>query len=431
MKRLVLERTDGHHAYKRGVLILTGGQSSRMGQNKANLPWQGGTFLTKLLKKTRAVDPIDIVISANASLDLHLLPGQLYASHPLSDRQGHVALSEAEMCAIKPDHTMRYQWVMKDEPTLTVYVVPDQGESRGPLSGLLAGLTVGRSEVYMTVSIDMPFFNHFSFGSTCEMLKQLGKAPTDCVVPTLAGRLEPLAALYSRRCVDSIKTLLANGEFHVRALFDKVKTEYIAVDDRALDYRNVNTPLDYKMAQALLLNTQRKVPMIFVVAEQSKTGKTLVSTELIKAFTKLGYEVGYAKSDGHGFTMDREGSDTWLASQAGAKAIAISGPTQYAMLVSHNKKKDIVSLAENLLVDLVIVETRSRGMLPSIEVLPSHTESSKEDSLGANSVINGSFVVADVKAGAAQSEDFERAHFSLTHIDDLAMWLKQQILPTR
>lgn len=129
--------------------------------------------------------------------------------------------------------------------------------------------------------------------------------------------------------------------------------------------------------------------------------------------------------------MDREGSDTWLASQAGAKAIAISGPTQYAMLVSHNKKKDIVSLAENLLVDLVIVETRSRGMLPSIEVLPSHTESSKEDSLGANSVINGSFVVADVKAGAAQSEDFERAHFSLTHIDDLAMWLKQQILPTR
>lgn len=51
MKRLVLERTDGHHAYKRGVLILTGGKSSRMGQNKANLAWGHGTFLTALLEK--------------------------------------------------------------------------------------------------------------------------------------------------------------------------------------------------------------------------------------------------------------------------------------------------------------------------------------------------------------------------------------------
>lgn len=429
MKRLVLERTDGHHAYKRGVLILTGGQSSRMGQNKANLPWQGGTFLTKLLEKTRVVDPIDIVISANEPVDLRLLPGQLYASHPLSDRQGHVALSETEVGAIKPDKSMRYQWEIGDEPTLTIYVVPDQGESQGPLSGLWAGLEVGHSEVYLAVSIDMPFFNNFSFGSTCDMLNQLGKDPIDCVVPTLNGRLEPLAALYSRRCITHIENLLKQGELHVRALFDKVKTEYISVDDRELDYRNVNTPLDYKLVQSLVLNQERKVPFIFVVAEQSKTGKTLVATQLIRAFTNLGYEVGYAKSDGHGFTMDREGSDTWLASQAGAKAIAISGPQQYAMLVSHNKKKDIATLAENLLVDLVIIETRSRGMLPSIEVLPSHIELLEQGSIATDSVVKESIVVADVKEGAAQSEDLERAHFSLAQIDELAMWLKQQILP--
>lgn len=431
MKRLVLERTDGHHAYKRGVLILTGGKSSRMGQNKANLAWGHGTFLTTLLEKTRAVDPIDIVISTNESIDLSLLPGQLYASHPLSDRQGHVALNQTEVANIQPDSTMRYQWEMVNEPTLTMYVVPDQGESRGPLSGLLAGLSVGRSEVYLAVSIDMPFFNHFSFGSTCNMLQQLGKTPTDCVVPTMAGQLEPLAALYSRRCVEPIKELLAQGIFQVRALFDRVNTEFIAVDTHALDYKNINTPLDYKLAKSLALNKERKVPMIFVVAEQSKTGKTLVATKLIQLFTELGYEVGYAKSDGHGFTMDREGSDTWLASQAGAKAIAISGPTQYAMLVSHNEKKDIVSLVENLLVDLVIVETRSRGMLPSIEVLPSHTASSKQEALIETSVINEAMVIADVKEGATQSEDSERAHFSLHQLETLAGWLKQQILPER
>lgn len=431
MKRLVLERTDGHHAYKRGVLILAGGQSSRMGQNKANLAWQGGTFLIKLLEKARSADPIDIVISTNEPIDLRLLPGQVYASHPLSDRQGHVALAEIELGAIQPDSQMRYQWELTDEATLTIYVVPDQGTSQGPLSGLLAGLTIGRSDVYLTVSIDMPFFNNFSFGSTCEMLPQLGKTSIDCVVPTVDGRLEPLAALYSRRCIKPIKDLLEKGVFQVRALFDYVNTEYITVDDKGLTYRNINTPLDYKLAKARILNSERKVPMIFVVAEESKTGKTLVATQLITLFTDLGYEVGYVKSDGHGFTMDHEGTDTWLASQAGAKAIAISGPQQYAMLVSHNKKQDIVSLAENLLVDLVIIETRSRGMLPSIEILASHVKSSKQDSLAQLQAVDEAIVVADVKEGAAQSEDSERAHFSLTQLETLAMWLKQQILPER
>lgn len=436
MKRLVLERTDGHHAYRRGVLILSGGKSSRMGQSKADLPWKERTLLTDLLERARLAEPADIVISTNTPLDLRAVSGDLYESHPLSDRKGHKKLCDDELAAIEPERTHCLQWNPPDGEALTIYLVTDGGDSHGPLSGLLHGLQEGRSEVYLTLSVDMPFFQNFDFGSTCYMLDRLGEAPFDCVVPTLNGRVEPMGALYSKRCIEPIKALLREQEYHVRALFDKVKTEYITVDDQALDYKNVNTPLDYKLAQAKELNSTRKVPMISVCAAQSKTGKTTIATALIQALTNRGLDMGYVKSDGHGFTMDREGSDTFQATQAGAKAVAISGPQSYAMIVLHNKKKDITWLAENLSsVDLVVLETRSRGVLPIIEVVPNFNMVTTEDSLdikGPNQPIKESEVVAIVsmaeEAIPEQAGLQTKRYFTKSQVEDLANWLCKEVL---
>ncbi|MDY3973152.1 MAG: molybdopterin-guanine dinucleotide biosynthesis protein MobB [Veillonella caviae] len=409
MKRLVLERTDGHHAYRRGVLILSGGKSSRMGQSKADLPWKQGTMLTDLLERARLAEPSDIVVSTNTPLDLRTLQGDLFESHPLSDRKGHKKLCERELASIEPDTTHCLQWVPPEGEPVTIFVVTDKGGSHGPLSGIVSGLEEGRSEVYLAVSIDMPFFENFDFATTSHMLDRLDEAPFDCVVPTLHGRIEPMGALYSKRCIEPIKALLKAEEYHVRALFERVKTEYIAVDDLALDYKNINTPLDYKVAQAKELNRGRKVPLISVCAKESKIGKTTISAALIKALTDKGFEMGYVKSDGHGFTMDREGSDTFQASQAGAKAVAISGPHSYAMLVKHNKKKDIASLAENLSVDLVVLETRSRGVLPIIEVVPNFKSiTSSTDDKGENPITSVSPIAAEKITVSESATTFEK-----------------------
>lgn len=431
MKRLVLERTDGHHAYKRGVLILNGGKSSRMGQSKADSPWQGGTLLTHMLDRARLSDPNDIVISTNTPIDLRLLSGDLYESHPLSDRKGHKKLCNEELRAIDPHETHCLQWKVGESTPITMYVVADVGGSHGPLSGILSGLQEGRSEVYMTVSIDMPFFENFDFGTTCHMLDRLGEAPIDCVVPTLHSRIEPMGALYSKRCIEAIKQLLQQEEYHVRALFDLVKTEYIVVDDKALEYKNVNTPLEFKLARAKAENTKRKVPLISVCAAQSKTGKTTIATALIKALTKKGFDVGFVKSDGHGFTMDQEGSDTWQATEAGATAVAISGPTSYAMIVSHNKKKDIASLAENLSVDLVVLETRSRGVLPIIQVVPSFTDvATSVDSTDVPIKDTDVVAIVSMTEEAIPQQDglCTRCYFTKSQVEALADWLCEEAI---
>ena len=101
MKRLLVERTDMNQLHDMGLLIVCGGQSTRMGRDKASLPWQEGTLLTSLMTRARSFAFSHIVIAGNQPVDLRTLPGELYAMHPLSDLSGRVRLSDAELAAVE------------------------------------------------------------------------------------------------------------------------------------------------------------------------------------------------------------------------------------------------------------------------------------------------------------------------------------------
>ncbi len=165
-----------------------------------------------------------------------------------------------------------------------------------------------------------------------------------------------------------------------------------------------------------------------MVASQSKTGKTEVATRLIKALDALGYEVGFVKSDGHGFTMDSEGTDTWKADNAGAKAVAIAGPTGYAILNKTEGPTDLMTLAEQLPVDIVVMETRSRGVEPIIEVVteaPTNFENciTPVDKLLAVVYMNDNEAFSQENVLPSDGV----AVFSLHDIESLANWLVKEV----
>ena len=110
--------------------------------------------------------------------------------------------------------------------------------------------------------------------------------------------------------------------------------------------RNVNHIEDYKWARAEAVNANRHVPLISVVAEKRKTGKTTVVTRLIKELEQIGFSVGVVKSDKHGFHMDYEGTDTDLAMKAGATAVAIAGPTETAIRIRTEKQSNLYDLVQ-------------------------------------------------------------------------------------
>ena len=130
----------------------------------------------------------------------------------------------------------------------------------------------------------------------------------------------------------------------------------IDVGDSCHHLRNVNHIEDYKWSRAEAVNANRHVPLISVVAEKRKTGKTTVVTRLIKELEQIGFSVGVVKSDKHGFHMDYEGTDTDLAMKAGATAVAIAGPAETAIRIRTEKQSNLYDLVQQLPVDIAILK---------------------------------------------------------------------------
>lgn len=99
-------------------------------------------------------------------------------------------------------------------------------------------------------------------------------------------------------------------------------------------------------------------------------GKTTLVEKLIAEMIRRGYVIGTLKHDVHGFSMDHPGKDTWRHKQAGARAVAIIGPDQVAVVRSTPRSEFSVFDAIELLgpVDLVITEGFKRAGFPKIEI---------------------------------------------------------------
>jgi len=117
--------------------------------------------------------------------------------------------------------------------------------NRGVLGGLYTGLFFSSFEHSFCVACDMPFLKR----SVIEFLISR-RSNFDVVVPMTKDGLEPLHAIYSKRCLEPIRRLLEQGRSKVIDLYAmvKVKTieehEFFAMDPKKESFINVNTPED-------------------------------------------------------------------------------------------------------------------------------------------------------------------------------------------
>lgn len=320
---------------KQGLVILTGGYSQRMGRDKAFLPWQGQSLLRSMVDKARRAGYRDIIISFGPKGD----------------------------CAEVPE------WV---KLAVDIQVVHDYKRC-GPLGGLAAAFALGQSDHYAVVAVDMPFVDF-------EPLLAADNSLTDQVDALLMrgskGREEPLYAVYKRSLLGSILAAIKSSDWSLRAWLSTISYKTFDLASNSMAVTNVNTPNEYKLATMRALNEARKIPIISIVSASRKSGKTSLVVKLTQALTARGYRIGLVKSDGHGFTMDREGSDTDQAMKAGAQAVAIAGPHEYALRVRTAEQASLYELTQGFEgLDLVLLESRSQGVAPMIEVyIPGHTE---------------------------------------------------------
>jgi molybdopterin-guanine dinucleotide biosynthesis protein A len=135
-----------------------------------------------------------------------------------------------------------------------VLVARDERPDRGPLEGLLAGLSAiaPHADAAYCTSCDVPLL----VGDFVRYLIARLESH-DAVVPVEDRFYHPLAAVYRTSVLPEIRTLLAADQLRPALLFDRVRTcripvaELRAVDPELRTLHNLNHPAEYVAALKL------------------------------------------------------------------------------------------------------------------------------------------------------------------------------------
>lgn len=351
-----------HKCLSCALLILNGGHSSRMGQPKGNLPWHEGTMLTDLLRRSIAYPFSQLIISANGPLDLTTLHGELYtASSP------HPLRPEEKKCLIPTQKPRHFLWQLPSGKTRDLLLIADTYRHVGPLGGFEAGLRHVIAPLVFVLSIDMPFYNFLPLRNWLYQFPFAKlRTPLPIVLPVVKGQDEPLAALYPTAILPAVTAALQGSDYSVRKLFDAAPVWRRTEEMYDSLYVNTNTPQQYKQSRAKDINQRRPVPTISIVADHSGSGKTTLCIALIKKFRSAGYTVGYVKSTHHPERGEKAGSDTDLATRAGA---AIRLVTEQMVQPGQDKASLLLQQAQDMAVNIAFIESRRHGSFPAIKLI--------------------------------------------------------------
>lgn len=131
-------------------------------------------------------------------------------------------------------------------------MIQDIRPGYGALGGLYTGLRSCRNEYGFLVACDMPFLD---VRVMRHMVGLIGGQ--DVVIPRVGGRLQPLHAIYSRKCIEPIERSMAADDLKIYDLFHEVDVlevpeSVLAQFDPGLRFViNINTFEDLERARGL------------------------------------------------------------------------------------------------------------------------------------------------------------------------------------
>jgi len=132
-------------------------------------------------------------------------------------------------------------------------IVTDAYPGKGPLVGIYSGLLSSDTSYNLVVACDMPFLNQHLLGYMLQI-----SAGFDVTIPRLGKMVEPLHAVYSKKCLDVIERLLGEDSFKIDQLLSLVRVRYVeaeeieSFDPEHLSFFNINTKENLKMAERLM-----------------------------------------------------------------------------------------------------------------------------------------------------------------------------------
>ena len=131
--------------------------------------------------------------------------------------------------------------------------VSDIYEVRGPLGGIHAALSVSDAELNLILAVDLPFVDERFLR---HLIKASGESSAMVTLARLNGRYEPLCAVYRKQFGALAEAALAAGRNKIDALFSQTAmrtiedAEFAANNFLPAMFRNVNTPEEWECAKS-------------------------------------------------------------------------------------------------------------------------------------------------------------------------------------
>lgn len=190
------------------VAVLAGGQSRRLGQDKAFVEVGGRPLIVRVLDVVLPMSD-DVLIVADDAAKFRHLPGR---------------------------------------------VVADVYPGMAALGGIYSGLSAARHEQALVVACDMPFLNEGLLRYMIDLARQ-----HEVVIPAWNGYIEPLHAIYHKHCLASMQRLIEAKKLQIAQALCDVPVRYVSAEEIArfdpqrLSFFNINKPEDLDQARDLAL----------------------------------------------------------------------------------------------------------------------------------------------------------------------------------
>jgi molybdopterin-guanine dinucleotide biosynthesis protein A len=219
------------------AVVLAGGQSRRMGRDKALIEFEGAPLIARVFERVKPLCT-EVIIVANDAAE--------YARFGLP-------------------------------------VVGDVYPGKGSLGGIFSGLQAAREQFALVVASDMPFLNAALLSHLISLAPHFdvvipraqdpsGKTPRSLRGDKPAGErrvygadrpiakesnLHPMHAVYSKSCLPAIEARLLQNDLRAVGFLDSVRVRVVESDEvdrfdlQHLSFFNANTPEDLQFASQL------------------------------------------------------------------------------------------------------------------------------------------------------------------------------------
>lgn len=186
-------------------VILAGGKSSRMGQNKALIPFEGKPLIATVYRKLAAMFD-EVLVVTNSPEEYAFLPCRK---------------------------------------------VPDIFVNSGSMAGVHSGLVNSRTQRIFVAGCDMPYLDERLIRSLAEMMDD-----EKVLVPQSDGGLEPLHAFYAKGALPGLESALTSDKRRIVELLAAMGAKVVppetiaAISPDTRSFININSPEDYQLLMA-------------------------------------------------------------------------------------------------------------------------------------------------------------------------------------